>query len=59
MGIRDLKQTHTLAELGLSPEAYDEIYGLLKEAGYDHALLDNGMIDMSGIGVTKNDRDIL
>ena len=49
-----LRQTHTLAQLEVSPEAYAEIRAKLVAAGYDHALdKDHGaeMIDMSGIAL--------
>lgn len=49
------RQTHTVAELPLSPSAYDEIAAALRAAGYDHVFLEDGLIDMSGIGVTKAD----
>lgn len=49
MGIR---QTHTYVELELSAAAYDEIARTLRAAGYDHAFMDDGTIDMHGIGVT-------
>lgn len=49
MGIR---QTHTYAELGLTAPAYEEIKRKLKDAGYDHAFMEDGTIDMHGIGVT-------
>lgn len=47
-----VKQTHTYAELGLSRAAYDEIAAALRAAGYDHAFMEDGTIDMHGIGVT-------
>jgi hypothetical protein len=50
-----VRQTHTYAELKLSPEAYDEISRKLREAGYDHAFMDDGAIDMHGIGVTRSE----
>ena len=47
--------THTLSVLELSPAAFNEIHAKLKEAGYDHAILEepreSTLIDMSGIGV--------
>lgn len=48
-----LRQTHTYAELELSTAAYDEIAAKLRAADYDHAFMDDGTIDMHGIGVTK------
>lgn len=47
-----IRQTHTYAELQLSPAAYDEIATKLRTASYDHAFMDDGAIDMHGIGVT-------
>lgn len=49
MGVR---QTHTYAELGLSQTAYDEIKRKLADAGYQHAFMEDGAIDMHGISVT-------
>jgi hypothetical protein len=48
-----LSCTHSFAELELSPAAYDEIAGKLREAGYDHAFCENGTIDMHGLGITR------
>lgn len=48
-----LRQTHTYAELGLSEQAYNEIESKLREADYGHAFMEDGTIDMHGIGVTK------
>lgn len=45
--------THTFAELELSPAAYDEIRQKLQAAGYDHAFMEDGALDMHGIGVTR------
>jgi len=47
-----MKITHTFAELAVSEETYHEIYTLLAEAGYHHALID-GAIDMNGIALTR------
>lgn len=47
-----IRQTHTYAELGLSRPAYDEIKRKLEDAGYQHAFMEDGTIDMHGIGVT-------
>jgi hypothetical protein len=43
--------THTFVLLELSQEAYDEIASKLKNAGYDHAFEDHGVIDMHGLAV--------
>jgi hypothetical protein len=48
-----IRTTRTYAELEISPEAYDEIASKLKAAGYDHAIMDGGAIDMHGIGLTR------
>jgi hypothetical protein len=45
--------THTVAELELSHAAYDEIKIRLEQAGYRHVFGEDGMIDMTGIGVTR------
>lgn len=47
--------THTVAELALSGAAYDEIRKSLEAAGYQHAFDADGMIDMTGIGVTRDE----
>ena len=47
--------THTYAELAVSEAAYAEVAGKLRDAGYDHAFLEDGVIDMQGIGVTKSE----
>lgn len=47
--------THTYAELDVSAETYTEIARKLRDAGYDHAFIDEGerskVIDMHGIGL--------
>lgn len=48
-----LRQTHTYALLELSAGAYDEIKAKLLEAGYQHAINEEGEIDMHGIAVTR------
>lgn len=55
MGVR---QTHTYAELELSKAAYDEIAKKLRDAGYDHAFMEDGTIDMHGIGVTREVNEV-
>lgn len=44
--------TYTFAELEVSESTFDEIAQKLKDAGYDHAFIDNA-IDMHGIGLVK------
>lgn len=46
-------ETHTFAELDLSAAAYDEIAAKLKAAGYDHAFLEDGAIDLRGLGAVR------
>jgi len=48
-----IKQTHTYAKLELSSDAYDEIKEKLVRAGYQQAFINDGTIDMHGIGVTR------
>lgn len=48
-----LTSTHTFATLEVSNAAYDEIAAKLKEAGYDHVFMEDGAIDMHGIGLVK------
>ena len=51
-----LRTTHTFVELPLSPAAYDEIRGKLKEAGYEHCFFrGEDTIDMHGLAVTRDD----
>lgn len=46
-----IRSTHTYAELEVSPAAYEEIAAKLRAAGYDHAFMENGAIDMHRIGL--------
>lgn len=48
-----MKQTRTYALLEISFAAYQEIAKKLKDAGYDHAFMKNGHIDMHGIAVSS------
>lgn len=43
--------THTFATLEISTSAFDEIKKKLKDAGYDHAFVEDNVIDMHGIGL--------
>lgn len=55
-----LRQTHTFAELELSPAAYDEIAEKIREAGYAGVKFvegPGGPIDMHGIGVTRGEEE--
>ena len=48
-----MRSTHTIAHLDVSREAYQEIAAKLMRAGYDHAFLPDGVIDMHGIGLVE------
>lgn len=43
----------TYVELEVSPESHAEIAYLLKNAGYDHCIMDNGGLNLSGIAITR------
>jgi hypothetical protein len=45
--------TYTYATLEISPAAYNEIYGKLQNAGYEHAFDNDNLIDMHGIALKK------
>lgn len=47
-----IRQTHTYAVLEVSKEAFNEIKKKLREAGYDHAFIDD-VIDMHGIALSE------
>lgn len=51
-----MRATHTYAVLDISQEAYDEIRAKLEEAGYQHAFMPDGEIDMHGIAVSADPR---
>lgn len=53
----NLNVTHTFVELELSRAAYDEIAAKLREAGYDHAFMEDGAIDMHGMGITRQESE--
>ena len=44
--------TRTLAKLQVSKATYNEIETLLRAADYDHLFLEDGLIDLQGIGLT-------
>ena len=46
-----MTSTHTVATLEVSKATYNEIAARLREAGYDHVFLHDGVIDMTGIGL--------
>ncbi len=50
--------THTYVILDISPNAFREISGKLRDAGYDHAFHQDGdreVIDMHGIAVAEEE----
>lgn len=47
--------SHTLATMQVSAVCYEEIKRTLQAAGYDHAFLEGGMIDMTGLAVVPPD----
>lgn len=44
--------TYTLSELEVDEQTYTDIKERLRRAGYDHIFLENGVINMNGIGLT-------
>lgn len=46
--------THTYAELDVSPETYDEIAVKLRAVKYDHSFMEDGTINMHGIGLVRS-----
>ena len=45
--------THTLATIQVPPQFYNLVRKVMKDAGYEHAILDDeGMLDMTGIALT-------
>lgn len=45
--------TYTVATMEVSASAYEEISAKLRAAGYDHAFDEEGMIDMTHVGLVK------
>ena len=45
--------THSIATLIVSAAVYDEIAAKLRKADYFHALREDGVIDMSGLGLVR------
>lgn len=52
-----MRQTYTYALLEVSPAAHREIESKLRAAGYDHALHEDGVIDMHGIALVVSEED--
>lgn len=50
-----MNRTHTVATMEVSNATYNEIIKKLIDAGYSHVIdFDNGMLDMSGIGLVRS-----
>src|SRR3546814_19413342 len=49
--------TYSFATLDISRRAYDEIARKLRAAGYEHAFLKDGLIDMQGIGLQPSSQE--
>lgn len=45
--------TQSIATLTVSSATYDEIAAKLRKADYFHALREDGVIDMSGLGLVR------
>lgn len=48
-----IRQTHTYVTMEVSRAAYKEIYNKMEAAGYEHAINDEGEIDMHGIAIVS------
>ena len=49
--MRTMTHTRTVAVMEVSDSTYREIRELFERAGYDHALLHDGSLDMHGIAI--------
>lgn len=49
------RETHTYAVLEVSEASYREIADKLRAAGYDHAFNEDGVVDMHGIGIKREE----
>lgn len=47
------RTTHTLATMDVPPIVYDYVKAALARASYSHAVLDDGLLDMSGIALAR------
>lgn len=43
--------SRTYALLGVSQSCYDELVRRMRDAGYDHAIMECGEIDMHGVAI--------
>lgn len=50
-----MRSTHTLALLDLPKAMYEFVRDKMKAAGYEHAFLEDGIIDMHGIGLSVDE----
>lgn len=50
-----MRTTHTYVTLPLSPAAYDEIRRKLEDAGYQHCFHEDGLVDMHGLAIERED----
>jgi hypothetical protein len=49
-----IRNTHTYVILEIDPEAFNDIKKKLRDAGYDHAFMPGGEIDMHGIAIAPD-----
>lgn len=52
-----VRSTHTLALMQVEPHTYRKIRKILEDAGYRHAISEDGTLDMNGIGIVQEDHD--
>ncbi len=50
--------TYTYALVPVSEQTYNEIKELLLKHGYEHAIIENGVIDMHGLALTNKDDEL-
>lgn len=50
-----MRATHTFVTMDLSEAAFNEIRQKLQDAGYEHAFIEEGLIDMRGIAVQRGE----
>lgn len=52
-----MRSTYVYAMMKVQSSTYDEIRGILEEAGYEHTIQDNGAIILNGIAISKETED--
>ena len=52
-----MRTTHTVAVMKVPKSVYDLVAAELRAAGYDHAFLDDGSIDMTGVALAVEKLD--